>query len=178
MTFIVLVVAIIAATTLLTTVNRPPATLAPAVSTSAARLAPRPVVARVRPLPDRLVFAVTGRKFCIGGTLCPSYCAQATNSCEVEPVYRVTLDRPTDVSRIQLYAYDDAGVTHVADLVVMLDGRQIGKLPVRWEGATLDLPVRRTGQRIAIEARDPSGARFAGEEAIISDIKVFGRAVR
>jgi hypothetical protein len=185
MTFIVLVVVTIAASTFVGAVNRPPANGAPAAVTSAARPAksttrpaPRPVAARVGPSPERVLFAVTGRKYCIGGTLCPSYCAQPTNSCEVEPIYRIGLERPAEISRIQLYAYNDVGVTHVAELVVRLDGMAIGTLPVRWQGGTLDLPVRLTGQRITIEARDSSGSRFAGEEAVISDVKVFGRTVK
>jgi hypothetical protein len=129
-------------------------------------------------LPERVLFAATGRKYCIGVTLCPNYCEQPTNSCKVEPIYRIDLERPADISRIQLYAYDDVGITRVAELVIRLDGMAIGTLPVRWQGGTLDLPVRLTGQRITIEARSPSGSRFAGEEAIISDVKVFGRSIK
>ena len=188
MTFIVLLaVAIIGGSTIVIAVNHPPNVIAvnhspksgvrPAVK-SAARSAPRPVVTHVRPLTEQVLFALTGRKFCIGGTLCPSYCAQSANGCEVEPIYRISLPRPAEISRIQLYAYDDVGVTHVAELVVRVDGMAVGTLPVRWEGATLDLPVGHAGQRITIEARDPGDSRSAGEGAIISDVKVFGRAMR
>ena len=178
MTFIFLVVAVIGAGTLVTAINRSPAIDRRSHAAPAAVPAPRAAAARVRPVPERLIMAVTDRKYCIGGTLCPGYCAQQANGCETEQVYRISLPRRTDISRITLYASDDVGVTHVAELVIMLDGRRVGRLPVRWEGSTLGLPVGRTGRHMTIEARDPTGSRFAGEEAIISDIKVFGRPAK
>jgi hypothetical protein len=51
-------------------------------------------------------------------------------------------------------------------------------LPVHWEGSALDASVQRVGRLVTIEARDPTGARFAGEEAVISDIKLFGAAAK
>jgi hypothetical protein len=175
MVLVVLLVAVIATSTLVAAVSRPPVRVAPASAVSAVKRLPVAAVAPAPPLPDRVVAEISGRKYCIGGTLCPSYCGEPAKSCEAQPIYRLQLDRPTRISRIQLYAYDDVGVTRVAELVVKLDGHQVARLPVRWEGSTLDAPVRRTGRLITIEARDPGGLRFAGEEAVISDVKVFGR---
>ena len=63
-------------------------------------------------------------------------------------------------------------VKRPAELVVKLDGRQLRTFPVR--GTGISIPVNRTAQRITIESRDPGGVRKSGEEAVISQVHVFG----
>src|SRR5215472_16053853 len=125
--------------------------------------------------PERVLVEDLGRQYCIGGTLCPSYCEQPGKGCEARPFYSLKLDRPANTSRIELHAEDEVGITRKAELVVQLNGRQLGTFPVNWTGSTITIPVNRAGQRITIEARDPLGVRLGGEEAVISDIHVFGR---
>jgi len=176
MVFVVLVVAVIATSTLVAAVQAP-VPVGPTRSFSVKRV-PVAAVAPATRLPDRVVAEEAGRKYCIGGTLCPSYCADPAKACEAKPTYQVRLERPTRISHIRLYASDDVGVTHVAELVVKLDGREVAKLPVHWEGSALDASVQRVGRLVTIEARDPTGSRFAGEEAVISNIKLFGAAAK
>ena len=128
--------------------------------------------------PERVLVEDLGKQYCIGGTLCPSYCEQPGKGCEAQPLYSLKLDRPASISSIELHAEDEVGITRKAELVVELNGRQLGTFPVNWTGSTITVPVNRTGQRITIEARDPLGVRLGGEEAVISDIHVFGRELK
>jgi hypothetical protein len=167
--FFLLFVALIAAAAMVGTIDQPPVRVAakipqPAVLTGTVQAS----------APERALAEDLGKHYCIGGTLCPSYCEQAARRCEAKPSYSLRLDRPAGISRIELHAEDEVGLTRVAELVVKLDGRRVAAVPVRWTGSTLDVAVNRRGQLITIEARDPRGIRFAGEEAIISDICVFG----
>jgi len=164
-----LFVALIAAAAMVGTIDQPPVRVAakipqPTVSTRTAQ--PRD--------PERTLAEDLGKQYCIGGTLCPSYCEQPAKRCEAKASFSLRFDAPVGISRIQLHAEDDVGLTRLAELVVKLDGRRVAIVPVRWTGSTLDVPVKRRGQSITIEARDPRGIRFAGEEAVISDIHVFG----
>ena len=106
--------------------------------------------------PERVLVEDLGKQYCIGGTLCPSYCEQPGKGCEAQPLYSLKLDRPASISRIELHAEDEVGITRKAELVVELNGRQLGTFPVNWTGSTITVPVNRTGQRITIEARDPA----------------------
>jgi len=110
--------------------------------------------------------------------LCPNYCEHPSKVCKAQPLYSFKLDRPASISRIELYAEDEVGLTRQAELVVKLDGRQPETSPVNWTGSTITIPVNRTGQDVTIEARDLHGVRFAGEEAVISEIHVFGRKLK
>jgi hypothetical protein len=112
------------------------------------------------------------------GTLCPNSCEHPGKVCKAQPLYSFKLDRPASISRIELYAEDEVGLTRHAELVVKLNGRQPGTFPVNWTGSTITIPVNRTGQDVTIEARDLHGVRFAGEEAVISEIHVFGRKLK
>jgi hypothetical protein len=164
-----LFVALMAAAALAGSIDQPPVRVAAKIPRSSAATktaAPRP--------PERSLVEDLGKRYCIGGTLCPSYCEEPAQSCEAKPSYSLRLDAPAGISRIELHAEDEVGLTRVAELVIKLDGRQLAAVPVRWTGSTLDVPVNRRGQSITIESRDPRGIRFAGEEAVISDIHVFG----
>ncbi len=164
-----LFVALVAAAAMVGRIDRPPVSIAAKVPQSGdATKTARPRA------PERTLVEDLGRQYCIGGTLCPGYCEQPAKLCEAKPSYSLRLDAPTGISRIQLHAEDEVGLTRVAELVVKLDGRQVATVPVRWTGSTLNVAVNRRGQLITIEARDPRAIRFAGEEAIISDIHVFG----
>jgi hypothetical protein len=127
-------------------------------------------------LPERAVAEVVDKKYCIGGTLCGEHCKEPGNGCEARPTYQLKLDRRTSITRIELYADDPVGLTRAAELVIKLDGRELGKYPVEWKGSRITVRVERAGQLITIASRDPRRIRFAGEEAVISDIHVFGRA--
>ena len=165
-----LFVALIAAAAMVGRIDQPRVSIAPKVpqSSDSTKTAGRRA-------PERTLVEDLGRQYCIGGTLCPSYCEQPAKRCEAKPSYSLRLDAPASISRIQLHAEDEVGLTRVAELVVKLNGRQLATVPVRWTGSTLNVAVNRRGQLITIEARDPRGIRFAGEEAVISDIHVFGR---
>jgi hypothetical protein len=165
-----LFVALVAAAAMVGRIDRPHVSIAakvPQTSEATKTAGPR--------APERILVEDLGRQYCIGGTLCPSYCEQPAKRCEAKTSYSLRLDAPASISRIQLHAEDEVGLTRVAELVVKLNGRQLASVPVRWTGSTLNVAVNRRGQLITIEARDPRGIRFAGEEAVISDIHVFGR---
>lgn len=163
-----LFVALLAAAAMVGRIDRPHVSIAAKVphSSDAATARPR--------APERTLVEDLGKQYCIGGTLCPSYCEQPAKRCEAKASYSLRLDAPASISRIELHAEDEVGLTRIAELVVKLNGRQLASVPVRWTGSTLNVAVNRRGQLITIEARDPRGIRFAGEEAIISDIHVFG----
>ena len=163
-----LFVALIAAAAMVGRTDRPHVSIAAKVPQSSDATTARPRA------PERTLVEDLGKQYCIGGTLCPSYCGQPAKHCEAKASYSLRLDAPASISRIQLHAEDEVGLTRVAELVVKLNGRQLATVPVRWTGSTLNVAVNRRGQLITIEARDPRGIRFAGEEAIISDIHVFG----
>jgi hypothetical protein len=168
-----LFVALIAAAAIVGRIDRPHVSIAAKIPQSTdATKAPAPRA------PERILVEDLGRQYCIGGTLCPSYCEQPAKRCEANASYSLRLDAPASISRIELHAEDEVGLTRVAELVVKLDGRQLATVPVRWTGSTLNVAVKRRGQLITIEARDPRGIRFAGEEAIISDIHVFGPGLK
>ncbi len=132
---------------------------------------------RVR-APERILIEDLGQQYCIGGSMCPDYCEQAGKGCKAQSLYSLELARPASISHIELHARDEVVLKRPAELVVKLDGRQLGTFPVRWTGSTLSIPVNRTGQRITIGSRDPHGARLAGEEAVISEVQVFGRDLK
>ncbi len=92
----------------------------------------------------------------------PSYCERPGKGCEAQPFYSLKLNRPASISRIELHAEDEVGLTRQAELVVKLNGRQLGTFPVNWTGSMITIPVNRTGQRVTIESRDPRGIRFGG----------------
>ena len=167
-----LFVALIAAAAMAGRTDRPHVSIAAKTpqSSDATRATPR--------APERILVEDLGRQYCIGGTLCPRYCEQPAKRCEAKASYSLRLDAPVSISRIQLHAEDEVGLTRVAELVVKLNGRQLATVPVRWTGSTLNVAVNRRGQSITIEARDPRGIRFAGEEAVISDIHVFGPGLK
>jgi hypothetical protein len=148
-----------------------------------AKLHPKPPADRQRsvhaephptPSPERVVVQDLGKHYCIGGTLCANYCEDPAKNCEAKTVYSLRFDRPTRVSRIELYASDDEGLTRMAELVVKLDGRDLGTFPVQWTGSAVSAPVHRSGELLTIEARDRSSVGYAGEGAVISAIYVFG----
>lgn len=164
-----LFVALLAAAAMVDTIDRPSVRVAAKAPQSTISTRPsRP------PAPERTLVEDLGKQYCIGGTLCPRYCEQPAKHCEVKASYSLRLDESASISRIELHAEDEVGLTRAAELVIKLNGRQLATVPVRWTGATIHVPVNRRGQVITIEARDPRGIRFAGEEAIISDIHVFG----
>ncbi len=146
-------------------------------ATKAARSTPsvRAELAKVRE-PERVLIDDLGKQYCIGGSMCPEYCGQPGKGCEAHSLYSVKLDRPASISRIELYAQGEVVVKRPAELVVKLDGRQLGTFPVR--GTGISIPVNRTAQRITIESRDPDGVRKSGEEAVISQVHVFGRDLK
>ena len=148
-------------------------------ATKAARSSPSTKVklAKVH-RPERVLVEDLGKQYCIGGTLCPSYCERPGKGCEAQSFYSLKLGRPASISRIELHAEDEVGLTRQVELVVKLNGRQLGTFPVNWTGSMITIPVNRAGQRVTIESHDPHGVRFAGEEAVISEIRVFGRELR
>jgi len=168
-TILLLFVAFVAAAAMVGSLDQP----RPAVVTQGAPPTHK-IKTAARPAAERTVLEDLGKPYCIGGTLCPDYCEQQAKRCEVKASYSVTLDAPARLSRIELHAEDEVGLTRAAELVVKLDGRQLATVPVLWSGSILNVPVNRRGQSITIESRDPRGLRFAGEEAVISDVRIFG----
>ena len=149
-----------------------------ATSKVAVSTAPANVERARVPGSERVLIEDLGKRYCIGGSMCPDYCAQPGEGCEAQSLYSLKLDRPASISRIALYAQDEIVLKRQAELVVKLDGRQFGKFPVRWTGSAISIPVNRTAQRITIESRDPHGVRKSGEEAVISEVHVFGRELK
>jgi hypothetical protein len=127
--------------------------------------------------PDRELVADLGKQYCIGGSMCPDYCEQAGPGCETQAVYSLKLDRPASISRVEFHAQDEVVLKRQAALVVKLDGRPLGTFSAR-ASETISIPVMRPGRHITIESRDPHGSRRAGEEAVISEVHVFGREPR
>jgi hypothetical protein len=125
--------------------------------------------------PERALIEEFGKRYCIGGSMCPDYCERPVQGCEAQPFYSLQLERPARISRIALYARDEIVLTRPAELLVKLDGQQLGKFPVQGTGSSIRIPVNRIAQHITIESRDPHGIRKSGEEAIISEVQVFGR---
>jgi hypothetical protein len=128
--------------------------------------------------PERILTEELSKQYCIGGSMCPDYCEQPDKGCEAQPFLSLKLDRPASISRIALHAQDRIVLKRPAELLVKLDGRQIGRFPVLRPSGAISIPVNRTGHRITIESRDPDGIRKAGEEAIISEVQVFGRDLK
>jgi len=169
-----LFVALVAVAAIAGRIDRSPvsATTRVAISTAPAKVERAVVHEREHVLVEDL-----GKQYCIGGSMCPDYCEQPGKGCEAQSSYSLKLDRPASISRIALHAQDQIVLNRQAELVVKVDGRQLGKFPVRSNGA-IRIPVNRTGQRITIESRDPNDVRKSGEEAVISEIHVFGRELR
>jgi len=147
---------------------------------------PAPVEAAAPSAPDRIIFDDLGKHYCVGSALCVEHCAKPEKGCEVKVVYTHKLDQPVRISRIQLYAHDNMGPMRRTDLLrVKVDGMELGKFSVNRTGATISVPVNRTGQLITIEAMyNRNGALLGGEQvaigegALITDIYVFGRDTR
>ncbi|HSI38994.1 MAG TPA: hypothetical protein VLA00_00415 [Xanthobacteraceae bacterium] len=126
-----------------------------------------------------ILYEEHGKPVCIGGTLCASFCAAAAPACEPAPAYMVRLDQPRFIGTLQLYAHDNVGPTRRADLKVKLDGRPVGTAEVYRNGATVSVKIGRTGQLVTVEAaHHANGFLAGGEEAVISDVYLFGAPAR
>jgi hypothetical protein len=154
----------------------------PVSVTSRAAVAAAPAPANVERArvtgPERVLIEDLGKRYCIGGSMCPDFCGQSGEGCEAQSSYSLKLDRRASISRIVLSAQDEIVLKRQAELVVKLDGRQLGRFPAHWNGSPIRIPVNRTAQRITIESRDPQGNRKSGEETVISKVRVFGRELK
>jgi len=185
--FLTAVVTMIAGSALATETDQPSVTSAkPTAQATPSKPAPTQVPAESTSPPDHIIFEDLGKHYCVGNVLCPEHCAKPDQGCEVKAVYTQKLDQPSRISRIQLYAHDNVGLTRRTDLLlVKVDGRDLGRFPVYRAGSTISVPVNRNGQLITIEAMyNRNGLLLGGEQtviaegAVISDIYVFGRDAR
>jgi hypothetical protein len=145
----------------------------------AARAPAAPIVAKLASLPATtgVIFEELGSKSCIGGTLCDEHCKSEAGGCDVRPAYVIKLDQPAFLSALQLYAHDQVGPTRRAQLLVKVNGEAVGKPHVYRYGATLTVKIGRTAQLVSIEAlHQRHGFLSGGEEAVIWDVYLFGRA--
>jgi hypothetical protein len=136
---------------------------------------------RLAALPDKpgVIFEDVGKKFCIGGTVCPTHCATEAGGCEVRSAYVIKLDRPAYLSAIQVYAHDEVGVSRRASLLVKVNGEPVDKIPVYRYGSTLSVKIGRIGQLVTIESmHDTHGFLNGGDESVIWDIYLLGREPR
>lgn len=126
--------------------------------------------------PETVLFEDLGKRYCIGGVSCLKRCGGS--ACEVRNVYVIRLREGAHITGIQLVVADASDATPGAGLRIRVDGAQIESVPKAAPAVPITIPVRRAGQVVTVEAVPAalSGTR-AEFEAIISDIRVSGRAI-
>lgn len=127
---------------------------------------------------EPVLFEDVGNRYCIGSVSCLKRCADSASACEVRNVYVIKLAQPAHITGIQLIVRETADKTRAADLRVRVNGAAIGKVPKSGRGSTLSIPVQRAGRIITVEALPHINADHRiGVEALVSDVRVFGRKI-
>ncbi|MEO1197754.1 MAG: hypothetical protein AAFX39_00770 [Pseudomonadota bacterium] len=122
-----------------------------------------------------ILYEDDARSYCIGGSLCETYCEDNDDTCEPVTAYQIRLDQPVHISRIQLFAHDQIGESRRANLVVRVNGEVVDEQPVYRRGALVSLDIDRIGQLVTIETRhNQHGLEGGSDEALIRDVFVFG----
>ncbi len=127
------------------------------------------------PINGHIIHQSDGGKMCIGGVLCSKFCEADTADCKPTESLTIKLEKPAQISTIQLSAHDNIGKTKRSRLVVKVNGKAIADTLVYKTGSTLSIDVGQTGELITIEsAHQYNGFLLGGEEAVIWDVYVFG----
>lgn len=124
--------------------------------------------------PEKALYEDIGKRYCIGGVSCLKRCSPPGPGCEVRNVYVIRLERPAQVTTLRLRVSELANPGEAPALRVRVDGVPLDTITRLRPGTPLTIPMRRSGRVITVEAVSAQRVE-TGVEAIVSDIRVFGR---